>query len=102
MNLASALNTAPAGVAIIGRPAQGAGTAAGVQATVAGWGATSEGGAGSIGLRAVTKPVVANAACNTQLGGGITAQMLCAGVPAGGIDACVRFNSNCYTFEISL
>jgi trypsin len=77
-----------AGTAIIGRPAQGAGTAAGVNALVAGWGATCEGCAGTTSLRAVTVPVVANAACNTQYGGGITAQMLCAGFAAGGRDAC--------------
>lgn len=93
MNLASALNTAPAGVAVIGRPAQGAGTATGTVATVAGWGAIAEGGGAQVGLRAVSKPVVDNPTCNAVLGGGITAQMLCAGVPAGGIDACVRLNS---------
>lgn len=90
MNLASNL-VGNAGVASIGMPVQGQATAAGVTATVAGWGATCEGCAGSVGLRFVTKPVVANAQCNTQYGGGITAQMLCAGYAAGGRDACVSF-----------
>jgi trypsin len=86
--LASALNTAPAGVAVIGMHAAGATLAAGVTVTVAGWGATCEGCAGSAGLRAVSKPVVSNAQCNTWYGGGITAGMLCAGFAAGGRDAC--------------
>jgi len=81
-------DTGLAGIAVIGLHAQGAAVAAGVSVTVSGWGATCEGCAGSAGLRAVSKPVVANAACNTQYGGGITAQMLCAGFAAGGRDAC--------------
>jgi len=84
MLLAGSLTTG----AIISRPAQGAGTAAGVNAFVAGWGATCEGCAGTVALRGVTVPVVANAQCNTNYGGGITAQMLCAGFAAGGRDAC--------------
>lgn len=86
--LAGTLSTAPAGVAVVAMHAAGAGVAAGTNVNVAGWGATCEGCAGSAGLRAVTKPVVANAACNTQYGGGITAGMLCAGFAAGGRDAC--------------
>ncbi|XP_037040630.1 trypsin-like isoform X1 [Bradysia coprophila] len=81
-------NTGLAGIAVIGLHAAGAGVAAGSTVTVAGWGATCEGCAGSAGLRAVSKPVVANAQCNTNYGGGITAQMLCAGFAAGGRDAC--------------
>lgn len=89
MNLASALDTTPAGVAIIGRPPQGAGTAAGVTATIAGWGATSEAGAPSLGIISVSKTVITNADCNNQVGGGITDQMMCAAVPAGEAEACV-------------
>ncbi len=89
IRLGSSFNTAPAGVAIVAMHAAGAGVGAGVTVTVAGWGATCEGCAGSAGLRAVSKPVVANAQCNTQYGGGITAGMLCAGFAAGGRDACV-------------
>lgn len=92
IRLASSLNTAPAGVAVVAMHAAGAGVAAGTTVTVAGWGATCEGCAGSAGLRAVSKPVVANAQCNTQYGGGITAGMLCAGFAAGGRDACVSVN----------
>ncbi|KAJ6649947.1 Trypsin 3A1 [Pseudolycoriella hygida] len=77
-----------AAVAVVPLHGAGAGLAAGVTVTVAGWGATCEGCAGSAGLRAVSKPVVANAQCNTNYGGGITAQMLCAGFAAGGRDAC--------------
>ncbi|KAG4076646.1 hypothetical protein HA402_001933 [Bradysia odoriphaga] len=86
--LASAFSTAPVGVAVIGMHAQGAGVAAGSTVTVAGWGATCENCAGSAGLRAVSKPVVSNAQCNTNYGGGITDGMLCAGFAAGGRDAC--------------
>jgi len=77
-----------ASVATIGRPAQGAGTPAGVMALVSGWGAVCEGCAGSAQVRAVSKPVVANAECNTAVGGGISAQKLCAGLDGGGVDAC--------------
>jgi trypsin len=88
LRLSSALSTAAAGVAVVAMHAVGAGVGAGVTVTVAGWGATCEGCAGSAGLRAVSKPVVANAQCNTMYGGGITAGMLCAGFAAGGRDAC--------------
>lgn len=96
MILAQALSGAT-GVAIIGMPAQGAGTAAGATSWVAGWGATCEGCAGTTSLRAVSKPIVANAQCNTWYGGGITAQMLCAGFAAGGRDACVN-NFNIFNY----
>ncbi|XP_037029541.1 trypsin-3-like [Bradysia coprophila] len=88
MHLVSALDLSPAGVATIGMPAQNAGVAAGTLARVSGWGALSEGGAGSITLQAVSVPVVTNAECNASYGGGITNGMLCAGFPEGGRDAC--------------
>jgi len=88
INLASSFTGAGGTIATIGIPAQGAGTAAGVISTVSGWGALCEGCAGSATLQAVSKPIVANAACNTALGGGITAEMICAGTAAGGVDAC--------------
>jgi secreted trypsin-like serine protease len=62
--------------------------AAGVTSTVAGWGATREGGAGSDVLREVDVPIITNAKCNTQYGGDITDSMLCAGLDEGGKDAC--------------
>jgi len=84
MIMSSALTTG----SIVPMPAQGAGVATGATSWVAGWGATCEGCAGTTSLRAVSKPIVANAQCNTWYGGGITANMLCAGVTAGGSDAC--------------
>jgi secreted trypsin-like serine protease len=60
---------------------------AGVDAVAIGWGATSSGGPSSAQLRHVTVPIVSNADCDASLGG-ITARMLCAGIPAGGIDSC--------------
>lgn len=86
MHLVSALDLSPAGVAIIGLPAQDAGVAAGTSARVSGWGATQEGGSGSITLQAVSVPVVTNAECNAAYGGGITNGMLCAGFPEGNFE----------------
>ncbi|MCB0164674.1 MAG: trypsin-like serine protease [Anaerolineae bacterium] len=59
-------------------------------ATVTGWGATSEGGAGSNALLEVAVPIVSNATCNApaSYGGAVTANMLCAGLAAGGKDSC--------------
>ena len=62
--------------------------AAGVNAIVSGWGTTSSSGAVSYILRKVTVPIVTNASCNTSYGGGITARMVCAGLPQGGVDSC--------------
>ncbi|NBU64481.1 MAG: serine protease, partial [Chloroflexia bacterium] len=39
-------------------------------------------------LRKVTVPIVSNTTCNTNYGGGITARMVCAGLPTGGVDSC--------------
>jgi len=88
MWMGGSLNMAPAGVSAIGLPAQGAGVATGAMANVAGWGATCEGCAGTATLRFVAVPIVSNAQCNTNYGGGITTAMLCAGFPQGGRDAC--------------
>lgn len=85
MHLESPLDTSPAGVAIIGMPVQGAGTAAGTLARVSGWGAISEGGPGSPILQAVSVPVVTNAACNAAYSGGITDGMICAGLTQGNL-----------------
>lgn len=86
--MASSFNMAPTGVAAIGLPAQGASVATGAMATVAGWGATREGGPASPGLQSVAVPIVSNAQCNANYNGGITEGMLCAGFPQGGRDAC--------------
>ena len=61
---------------------------AGVNAIVSGWGTTSSSGAVSYILRKVTVPIVTNASCNANYGGGITARMVCAGLPQGGVDSC--------------
>lgn len=55
---------------------------------VTGWGATSEGGDGSLALRKVVVPTVALDECNgpKQYNGGVSAGMLCAGI--GGKDSC--------------
>lgn len=87
--LATALDLSPVGVAIVSMHAAGAGVAAGTTVSVAGWGATCEGCDLVGALRAVSKPVVTNAQCNANYGGGISAGMLCAGFPAGGRDSCV-------------
>lgn len=81
--LAGALNVALPGIAAIAMPPQGAGTAVGTSARVAGWGALYEGHGGVDYLRYVYVPVVSNAECNALYGGGITGGMLCAGFPEG-------------------
>jgi hypothetical protein len=52
--------------------------------------AFQEGGAGSTTLRQVTVQIVSDSSCNSAYSsfGGITARMICAGVPNGGRDAC--------------
>jgi hypothetical protein len=62
----------------------------GVTATVTGWGATVEGGAGSNLLLEVELPLISHAVCNApqSYNGAITANMLCAGLAAGGKDSC--------------
>jgi secreted trypsin-like serine protease len=62
--------------------------ATGVDATVIGWGLTSDGGSASDTLKQVTMPIVSNASCNFSYGGGITSNMLCAGLSQGGKDSC--------------
>ncbi|KAM0337993.1 hypothetical protein ACHAPU_011470 [Fusarium lateritium] len=70
--------------------ASGSDPAAGSTATVAGWGATSEGGTSSpVNLLKVSVPVVSRATCRQQYGtSAITEQMFCAGVASGGKDSC--------------
>lgn len=87
MHLTRALVFGP-GVAAIPLPGQGQGVPTGAMTQVAGWGHTSENGSNSPQLRFVSVPIVDQATCNRQYGGGITPGMLCAGFPQGGRDAC--------------
>jgi secreted trypsin-like serine protease len=63
---------------------------AGVPITVSGWGATNEGGAGSVLLKTVDVDSVDRATCNKDesYNNGITANMICAGQKEGGKDSC--------------
>jgi len=63
----------------------------GFLATVAGWGATSEGGSTSNYLQSADVTVLSNEDCNGAeyaYGGAITDRMLCANVEGGGTDSC--------------
>ncbi|MCP2255785.1 Trypsin [Prauserella aidingensis] len=61
----------------------------GADATVAGWGTTSEGGSSSDTLLQGTVPVRSDADCSAAYGSEYDAQgMVCAGLPEGGVDAC--------------
>jgi secreted trypsin-like serine protease len=64
--------------------------AEGAKTVVTGWGATAEGGPGSLDLLGAEVPVVSNATCNKpeSYNGDITPNMLCAGKEIGGIDSC--------------
>ena len=64
--------------------------APGIAATVLGWGSLTDGGAGSAVLREVTIPIVSLATANATAvyDGSLTANMLPAGLAAGGKDAC--------------
>lgn len=62
----------------------------GLPVLVTGWGATSEGGAGSPNLLRVEVPVVSINVCNEpeSYDGAITEAMFCAGQREGGLDSC--------------
>lgn len=63
--------------------------APGTLATVAGWGATSEGGSGSSDLLEVHLPIISDADCAAYYGSSTDgASEVCAGVPEGGKDSC--------------
>lgn len=61
-----------------------------VPLVVTGWGATQEGGGVVSTLREVKVPFVTRDTCNDPLAynGDVTANMICAGVAAGGTDSC--------------
>ena len=75
-------------VPLVSSPAHDALVAPGVSSLVSGWGATSEGGSSAAILQKVRVPIVSNATCDAAYGGGITANMLCAGLAEGGKDSC--------------
>lgn len=74
-------------IPLVSSPANDALVAPGVLSLVSGWGATSEGGSSATILQKVRLPIVSNATCNASYGG-ITANMLCAGLAEGGKDSC--------------
>ncbi|ODM94873.1 Suppressor of tumorigenicity 14 protein [Orchesella cincta] len=63
-------------------------TFAGDDATVTGWGATTEGGDQAEKLQQVVVPVITNEECNTKYDNKITASMICGAYPEGGKDSC--------------
>merc|ERR1739848_160592 len=71
-------------------PSDDSNTYAGQQATVTGWGTTSSGGSTSSTLREVVVQVLSNTECTNKgyTTSDITANMICAGVEAGGKDSC--------------
>lgn len=71
-------------------PAQGDNSryAEGTEATVLGWGRTSEGGSPSEVLREATVPVISDSSCSASYSLYDPAGMVCAGYPRGGTDAC--------------
>jgi secreted trypsin-like serine protease len=62
--------------------------AAGTNATVVGWGRTSDGGARATSLRSAVVPVVSDASCLSSYSNYSATSMVCAGYPNGGVDAC--------------
>jgi secreted trypsin-like serine protease len=62
----------------------------GTELCLSGWGATSEGGPGSIDLLGAKLPTVSNDVCNQpqSYNGDVLASMMCAGKEEGGIDSC--------------
>lgn len=66
--------------------------AAGKNATVTGWGSTTDSDTAPLSndLRKVVVPIVSNTTCNSSAsyGGEVTVNMLCAGFAAGGKDSC--------------
>lgn len=70
-------------------PAVGAAVPAGTITDIVGWGATREGGSASDQLQYAQVPVVDHTACNNASDGQLTDRMLCAGLPQGGVDACL-------------
>lgn len=61
----------------------------GAMATIAGWGATREGGSGSVALLEAEVPIVSDVRCGDAYPNEIVAaSMVCAGFEEGGVDTC--------------
>jgi trypsin len=76
-------------IAYVSLPSANSDPASGSSSTVAGWGATSQGGSGPAALRYVTVPIVSRATCRNQYGtSSITNNMVCAAETSGGKDSC--------------
>jgi len=71
----------------MGLATPGSDPAAGTSCQVVGWGTTSSGGSIPAVMRKVTLPIVGRTQCNSQ-NGGVTTNMICAGLPEGGKDSC--------------
>ncbi|NJK43907.1 MAG: serine protease [Pleurocapsa sp. SU_196_0] len=69
-------------------PDQTALAAPGSNATVMGWGALSAGGAYPRDLQRATVPITTTEDCQAAFGSRVTASMICAGMPLGGVDTC--------------
>ena len=60
----------------------------GTKFVISGWGALSQGGSSPNVLHSAVVPHISDAVCNSNYGGRITSQMVCAGHAKGGIDSC--------------
>lgn len=61
---------------------------AGTNATVVGWGRTSDGGDRATSLRSAVVPIVSDSSCQSSYSNYDANSMVCAGYPNGGVDAC--------------
>lgn len=84
LTLAAPVSEAPIELAQAGD----AGYTAGTEATILGWGRTSEGGSQSDTLLKATVPVTTDEYCKTAYGQYDAASMVCAGYEQGGTDTC--------------
>lgn len=84
LTLAAPVQEAPIELATADDP----GYAPGTEATILGWGTTSEGGQQADHLQMATVPVSSDETCSAAYGEYSPDSMVCAGYPEGGIDAC--------------
>ncbi len=69
--------------------------------SVAGWGTLSSGGSQPDTLQSVDVPHVTNDVCSAALNGGITDDMLCAGLAEGGKDSCQGDSGGPLVFDVN-